>query len=93
MEQLTDDLQILDDEILYRRVSPHQIKPDGQSWRPSSEVFITKEMSVRLTSLVSPEEALEGYPSFGLVSFTAQIVRETDASLLASRMALLLATR
>lgn len=76
MEQLSDDPQIPDDEILYRRVSPDQIKPDGQSWRPSSQLFITTQMSVRLASHVSPEEALKGYPRFGLVRFTAQVVRE-----------------
>ncbi|PJA78300.1 MAG: hypothetical protein CO149_04805 [Nitrospirae bacterium CG_4_9_14_3_um_filter_51_5] len=77
MEQLTDDPLIPDDEILYRRVSPDQItKPDGQNWRPSSQVFKTRQMSVRLASLVSAEEVLEGHPGFGLVSFTAKIVRE-----------------
>lgn len=76
MEQLTDDPKIPDDEILYRRVSPLQVVPDGQNWRPSSQALKVPQMSVRMASLVSPEQVLEGHQSFGLVSFKAKTVRE-----------------
>ncbi len=77
-EKYSNDSDISDDEVLYRRV-----RNDQWNWaekRPSSAAFDDSgngsPMSVALASLVRsagqrPSDLLQGHPKFGLVSLTA----------------------
>lgn len=76
-----DDLSILSDDRLLRRVRPNQlaIESDGRQ-RPSSAVFRTAELSVYIGSLMTeqgrpPEDALAEHPGEFLCSITAGQVR------------------
>ncbi len=77
----SDDLSILSEDRLFRRVPPNQllIEPDG-SQRPTSAVFKHTELSVNIESLMieqgrQPEDALVGFPGASLTSITAGDVR------------------
>lgn len=71
MESLIEVTEIANDEILYRRIPPNQIKLKNSDWRPSSGAFRTTQMSVRIASRVSPEDVLASYPGHSLVAITA----------------------
>jgi len=84
-----DDLSILDDAELWRRIPPAQIvldqnHPDGPIRRPSTGAFDNSSdeeaMSVLLAAIVleagrTPRDTLIRFASFGLVGFTAGLVR------------------
>lgn len=73
-----DDPTISNNERLWRRVHPSQIKPDQETGNPipSSAAFRpSDEMSVHLASLTSPEAVLANYPQHGLAEFTAGVAR------------------
>jgi hypothetical protein len=74
--ELGDDEGIDDEDILWRRVPPWAVTPDGQ---PDSSNFVDKqygELSVALADLTSIEVLLRGHEGFGVVSFTAGDVRK-----------------
>jgi len=73
---IIDDTEIPNQEILYRRIPPEQMKFEGGQWRVSTGAFTTRQASVNLASRISPEEILGSYPTHSLVSFTASNIRE-----------------
>ena len=79
MSELVDDPEISDDEILYRRIAPSQIKYD-ESGSPyaSGGAFRTKQMSVHLASRTSPTKVLENFPNHSLAAFTAGLARSLE---------------
>lgn len=77
-----DDPSIPDDDRLFRRVPPSQLRtePDGTR-RPTSAVFKHAELSVNIESLMveqgrPPEDSLASYPDNYLTSITAGNVRK-----------------
>lgn len=81
-----DDATIADEELLLRRVRPAWIIADHNRgcWRPSKAAFQDSEdgspMSVHLTSVLleaglPSTSPLGGHEGYGLVSFTAGLVR------------------
>lgn len=77
MVECVDDPSIPDSARLWRRVAQDQLRPDGETYRPSSGVFSTgAEMSVHLADLTSVEEVGKHYPKHSIVQFTAALVRE-----------------
>ena len=86
---LSDDLSILDDAELWRRIPPAQIitdhnHPAGPVRRPSTGAFDNSSdeeaMSVLLAAMVlgagrTPQDTLVTFSGFGLVAFTAGLVR------------------
>ena len=77
-----DDLTILDDDRLFRRVPQHQLfaEPDGTQ-RPTSAVFKNLELSVNIESLMiqqgrTPEDTLINHPNEYLAAITAGQVRQ-----------------
>ena len=75
--ELVDDPSISNDEILWRRISPEDIKPDSVTGilRPTSGAFRTIYMSVNRASLTTPENVLADFSTHRLVAFTAGFVR------------------
>jgi hypothetical protein len=81
-ETRQDDPSIPNTDRLFRRVPRNQLRlqEDG-SWRPSSAVFKTEEMSVNIESLMvaqgrPPEDTLAGHPGQFLTSIIAGDVRQ-----------------
>ena len=77
--ELVDDLSISDDEILWRRVSPDQIKrnhPVPGEHSPSSAAFLTSQMSVHRASLTTSRVVMAQYPKHSLAAFTAGVARK-----------------
>ncbi len=77
-----DDLTILDDDRLFRRVPRRQLftEPDGTQ-RPTSAAFKTTELSVNIESLMiqqgrPPKDTLTNYPDEYLTAITAGHVRQ-----------------
>jgi hypothetical protein len=78
-----DDESIGDDSALWRRIRPDWAIYDENLGRrrPTSQAFQNRGdgMSVLLGAEVeSPEVAVESVPGYGLVSFTAGLVRQLD---------------
>ncbi len=75
-----DDPTIPDETVLWRRVLPRWIVPDGQGGtRLSSAAFKDRTaggMSVHIAADTDPEAVLAGHPEDSLVSFTAGQIRE-----------------
>jgi hypothetical protein len=78
----SDDLSILNEDRLFRRVRMNQLRtePDG-SRRPTSAVFKNQELSINIESLMieqgrAPEDTLANFPDDYLSSITAGSVRE-----------------
>ncbi len=91
----SDDLSIPDDAVLWRRVTPEQCVKDTSSgeYRPSSAAFKDhpdgSPMSVLLADEVeasgrSAESVLAAYKGYGLVAFTAGLVRELGLGIVRS---------
>lgn len=57
-----------DDEVLWRRVLPSDIKEDGS---PNSGAFTTAELSVDRSGLTTLERIVEEYPQVFVFEFTA----------------------
>jgi hypothetical protein len=81
-----DDATIADQELLLRRIRPAWIIPDHNRgrWRPSKAAFQDSEdgspMSIHLAAVFQSAglplaSALAGHEGYGLVSFTAGVVR------------------
>lgn len=70
----TDDVQIAGKEVLFRRVPPHHwafYKKTGKK-RLSSAAYQPPDLSVDIEKLgATPENTLNGFLNFSLVSFTA----------------------
>jgi len=77
-----DDLSILDEDRLFRRVPANQLVPgDDRTVRPSSGVYKTDKLSVYAESLMSeqkraPNECLKDYPDTYLSAIKAGSVRK-----------------
>src|SRR6266568_5131279 len=77
MVECVDDPSIPDSALIWRRIAPDQLKPDGNSFRPSSGAFSTgAEMSVHLADLTSVEDVARQYPNHSIVQITVALVRE-----------------
>lgn len=85
-----DDPNVSNEEILYRRVRREQWH--WAEGRPQSGAFDDSPdgspMSVALHSLMvgagmKPEDLLSGHPEFGLVKFTAELVRSLSLAVTA----------
>ena len=68
--------EIQDDDELYRRIHPDQIKHG----KISSAAFKQKtpDLSVSISRLTTPEKVLHGYPRHGLASLVAAIFRKEN---------------
>lgn len=81
----TDDTDLDDDELLYRRIwdKPDWINAkavaDG-TLKPSAVAFLDRhnEVSVSVASMTTVEKVLEGFPAFGLVSIKVGVPRSLD---------------
>lgn len=77
-----DDDTISDDEILWRRVPPSNVKFDnsGNLIGPKSSAFKEGDppMSVDIASLSSVEQTLSGHENFQIAAFSAGQAREID---------------
>ncbi len=79
----TDDKSVADEEDLLRRIwnQPQWVdlkRLAAGDFRPSSVAFLdnhTREVSVFRAVEKTPEEALDGFPDYGLVSITAGFSR------------------
>jgi hypothetical protein len=78
MVECVDDQSIPSSARLWRRVPPDQLKYEGGSFRPSSGLFSTDEMSVHLADLTSVEEVARLYPSHSIVEITVALVRSLN---------------
>lgn len=65
MVEVVPDLR--DDEVLWRRVAPEEIKDDGT---PQSSAFNTQNLSVHRSELTTLEAALFGYVRYQLWAFS-----------------------
>jgi len=80
MPQRKDDPSIGDNEVLWRRIHPHQIvqEPDG-SVRPGSFAFqdntSTSELSVHIAAMTDQHRVLQGYSRQSLVAIRAGLPR------------------
>lgn len=85
MPPRTDDFSLSNDELLYRRIWD---KPDwinlkalaNGELKPSAVAFLDaqNEVSVQVASMTTPEDVLDGFSEFGLVSIKAGVPRELD---------------
>lgn len=81
-----DDKSITDESLLYRRIPPHWVVPDGEGGlRISSQGFNDPQMSCNVGDCLDrsdygPEDLLEAYPEFGLATITAALAREESQS-------------
>jgi len=66
---------IADEEDLYRRVHPDQMKPNGTV---TSAAFKDQEMSVDRAKKRTPEDSLARHPKYGLASFKAALARRLN---------------
>jgi hypothetical protein len=68
--------EIKDEDELYRRIHPHQIKHG----KISSAAFKQKtpDLSVSIARLTTPEKVLHGYPRHGLGSLVAVVFRKEN---------------
>jgi hypothetical protein len=74
-----DDLSIIDDTVLWRRIHPDQWIPDAESqfgYRVTSEIFSDPELSVVIAAECTLERLMEGHADFGVAEFTAGDVRQ-----------------
>ena len=82
MPQRVDDLNVADHEDLLRRIWNQEpwinlkLLKDG-TLRPSSVAFLDEinEVSVHRAVQKTPQEALQGFPDFGLVAIQAAVPR------------------
>lgn len=79
MVDLVNDAELRNEEILWRRISPDQlrIEADGEP-RCSDGAFRTAEMSVHIASRTSLEQILQNYPHHSVVAFSAGFVRSIE---------------
>ena len=76
-----DDPTILDDDDLFRRVSPEQIVADEKSeggFRLSTAAFTPIELSVDVAKETTPAKCLDTYPEHSLVAFRAGLARSVN---------------
>ena len=64
---------IPDENKLYRRIHPEQLKPNGEI---STAAFSGDETSVDWEKYTTPQQALNGYPNYHLASILALIPRQ-----------------
>jgi len=64
--------EVLDSELLHRRVHPIQCKDNGVV---SSAAFRDPRLSVDRAGMRSVDESLSGHPTYGLVSIETRIAR------------------
>jgi len=85
---ISDDLTIADDEILWRRVDPLQVRTDPVSNQiiPFSGAFKDQRgpLSVEIASLANLEEALTRADGRFLAEFTARVAREVNCRIVKS---------
>lgn len=75
---MPDDPRIPDAAVIWRRISPAQIVPDGDGERISSAAFSDSSdspMSATLEAGRTYREALADYQGFGLAELTVRQVR------------------
>ncbi len=81
MPDREDDPTIPDDERLWRRIAPNQLKPiDGTGFEISSAAFRDKtgDLSVHLASLTTRERVLASWPAFSLAELRAAVPRSLE---------------
>ncbi len=64
---------IPDEDFLYRRIHPKQLKPNGEI---SSAAFSGDETSVDWEKYTTPQKTLQGFPHYHLSSILAGIPRQ-----------------
>jgi hypothetical protein len=85
MAAMVDDLSILGEIVLYRRIQPRYVQFDTDGNPAISDgAFRTKELSLFRADRVSADEVLDGYPEDGLAEISAQDVRDAGNILTSS---------
>jgi hypothetical protein len=74
----TDDSDLGDESVLYRRIRPDWLIPEDGAWRPQSIAFIdrhTDEVSVFVADMSDVGALMKDFPDQTLVGFKAALPR------------------
>jgi hypothetical protein len=74
-KNLANDPNILNDDVLWRRINPAWIKDGRVTTQAFQNYPGTNNMSAHLSRLTTSESALQGHVGYSLVGFTVQLAR------------------